>query len=291
MLDIRIQNTKSRIQNGLLELLKQKPLNDITTKDIIESAEASRKTFYTYYKDKRDLLMEIEGAIITDLQEALKEDRKCLTQHSFFPDKEEIFRLSQESFAHTVQVCSDYREVSRILLSPNGDINLLTRIKRITYSEFFMHRGKLLFYFNSQHPSTNVHPSPIPVDYLFEIYTRTLTNIIVHWVRSDDRISTSALREIMGYAQTHSPVELIYLTNFDEQADPRSTKPPLQLLIAKRVANHLCPCLNTWALVVGHFFLPIICNHNKRLRAMSVLSLFCVLPHTLISQFQCAYHH
>ncbi|MEE6663791.1 hypothetical protein, partial [Limosilactobacillus fermentum] len=29
---------------------------------------------------------------------------------------------------------------------------------------------------------------------------------------------------------------------------------PLQLLIAKRVANHLCPCLNTWALVVGHFF-------------------------------------
>lgn len=45
MLDIRIQN-------GLLELLKQKPLNDITTKDIIESAEASRKTFYTYYKDK-----------------------------------------------------------------------------------------------------------------------------------------------------------------------------------------------------------------------------------------------
>ena len=216
MLDIRIQNTKSRIQNGLLELLKQKPLNDITTKDIIESAEASRKTFYTYYKDKRDLLMEIEGAIITDLQEALKEDRKCLTQHSSFPDKEEIFRLSQESFAHTVQVCSDYREVSRILLSPNGDINLLTRI---TYSEF-MHRGKLLFYFNSQHPSTNVHPSPIPVDYLFEIYTGTLTNIIVHWVRSDDRISTSALREIMGYAQTHSPVELIYLTNFDEQADP-----------------------------------------------------------------------
>ncbi|MGP3261643.1 TetR/AcrR family transcriptional regulator [Limosilactobacillus fermentum] len=216
MLDIRIQNTKSRIQNGLLELLKQKPLNDITTKDIIESAEASRKTFYTYYKDKHDLLMEIEGAIITDLQEALKEDRKCLTQHSSFLDKEEIFRLSQESFAHTVQVCSDYREVSRILLSPNGDINLLTRI---TYSEF-MHRGKLLFYFNSQHPSTNVHPSPIPVDYLFEIYTGTLTNIIVHWVRSDDRISTSALREIMGYAQTHSPVELIYLTNFDEQADP-----------------------------------------------------------------------
>ena len=110
MLDIRIQNTKSRIQNGLLVLLKQKPLNDITTKDIIESAEASRKTFYIYYKDKRDLLMEIEGAIITDLQEALKEDRKCLTQHSPFPDKEEIFRLSQESFAHTVQVCSDYRE-------------------------------------------------------------------------------------------------------------------------------------------------------------------------------------
>lgn len=205
--------------SSLVILLKQKPLNDITTKDIIESAEASRKTFYTYYKDKRDLLMEIEGAIITDLQEALKEDCKCLTQHSSFPDKEEIFRLSQESFAHTVQVCSDYREVSRILLSPNSDINLLTRIKRITYSEF-MHRGKLLFYFNSQHPSTNVHPSPIPVDYLFEIYTGTLTNIIVHWVRSDDRISTSALREIMGYAQTHSPVELIYLTNFDEQADP-----------------------------------------------------------------------
>lgn len=77
MLDIRIQN-------GLLELLKQKPLNDITTKDIIESAETSRKTFYTYYKDKRDLLMEIKGAIITDLQEVPKEDRKCLTRTAPF---------------------------------------------------------------------------------------------------------------------------------------------------------------------------------------------------------------
>ncbi|UVZ01772.1 TetR/AcrR family transcriptional regulator [Limosilactobacillus fermentum] len=38
--------------SSLVILLKQKPLNDITTKDIIESAEASRKTFYTYYKDK-----------------------------------------------------------------------------------------------------------------------------------------------------------------------------------------------------------------------------------------------
>ncbi len=57
-----------------VSVIKAKALNDITTKDIIESAETSRKTFYTYYKDKHDLLMEIEGAIITDLQEALKED-------------------------------------------------------------------------------------------------------------------------------------------------------------------------------------------------------------------------
>lgn len=47
MTDIRIINTKNRIRMGMINALKEKPLNEVTTKDIIEAAEVSRKTFYT----------------------------------------------------------------------------------------------------------------------------------------------------------------------------------------------------------------------------------------------------
>lgn len=65
MIDIRIINTKNRI--GMINALKTKPLNEVTTKDIIEVAKVSRKAFYTYYNDQNDLLFEIENAMISDL--------------------------------------------------------------------------------------------------------------------------------------------------------------------------------------------------------------------------------
>jgi AcrR family transcriptional regulator len=45
------QFTKKAIIDSFVKLLNQRPLNQITVKDIVEDCGVSRKTFYYYYQD------------------------------------------------------------------------------------------------------------------------------------------------------------------------------------------------------------------------------------------------
>ncbi len=49
-------DTKNILLHSLHELLKEKPLSNITVQDIIENCGASRATFYRHFKDKYDLM-------------------------------------------------------------------------------------------------------------------------------------------------------------------------------------------------------------------------------------------
>lgn len=208
MTDIRIINTKNRIRMGMINALKEKPLNEVTTKDIIEAAEVSRKTFYTYYNDQNDLLFEIENAMISDLVEGMKKDREAVTQ---------LDDTADQAFVETVKACSKHREVTRILLSANGDINFLSKIKKAVYKELLARAPKLVA---ANDPSVqNLKkqlPVRIPLDYLFEIYVGLMVNIIQHWLTSEDPISQRQVRGIMGAAQILSPLQLLAFADLPE---------------------------------------------------------------------------
>ena len=51
--------TKELIYRTFLDLLRQKPFDKITVRDIVESANINRNTFYYYYSDIYELLEEI----------------------------------------------------------------------------------------------------------------------------------------------------------------------------------------------------------------------------------------
>lgn len=57
--DRRIRKTKRSLKQALLTLLSQKAFEQITVKDICETSETSRITFYTHYDDKFALLDEL----------------------------------------------------------------------------------------------------------------------------------------------------------------------------------------------------------------------------------------
>jgi AcrR family transcriptional regulator len=65
--DVRIQFTRKMLRDSLLILMKEKSIQDISVKEICESAGLSRSTFYTYYKDQYDLLGQMEEDIFIDL--------------------------------------------------------------------------------------------------------------------------------------------------------------------------------------------------------------------------------
>ena len=61
--DTRVQYTKERFHSALLHLLKTKPINKITVKELCEAASLNRGTFYLHYTEPQDILTEIEDQL------------------------------------------------------------------------------------------------------------------------------------------------------------------------------------------------------------------------------------
>ena len=58
--DNRVRVTKILIRHAFLQLLKEKPLQSITVRELCQSAGINRGTFYTHYRDIYDLMHQIE---------------------------------------------------------------------------------------------------------------------------------------------------------------------------------------------------------------------------------------
>src|SRR6202011_5925857 len=88
--DQRVRRTRDRLGDALVELLVEKPFDDITVHDVLERAGVSRSTFYTHYRDKNDLFLSDAEEFFEALATAL----------SRFGDKSERVAPVQELFAH-----------------------------------------------------------------------------------------------------------------------------------------------------------------------------------------------
>ena len=56
----RTQMTRMMLRTALIELMQQRPLDQISIKDICQQADLNRTTFYLHYTDQRSLLEDVE---------------------------------------------------------------------------------------------------------------------------------------------------------------------------------------------------------------------------------------
>ena len=71
-MDQRIKLTKKLLKNALVEILLIKPIQKVTIKEICETADVNRTTFYKYYSNEYILLKEIEQDFIEKTTRALE---------------------------------------------------------------------------------------------------------------------------------------------------------------------------------------------------------------------------
>ena len=115
--DRRVRRTKKLLTQALTELLQKKQVSEITVKELTDLADMNRGTFYLYYKDIYDMLEKIEDEMFRKLDDiAQNHEHGDLTQQ-VKPILLDLFRFISEN-----------REMCRVLLSPNGDINFLHRL-------------------------------------------------------------------------------------------------------------------------------------------------------------------
>ncbi len=65
--DRRARRTRERIQAAFLELLRERPYDRITVRDIARRADVGRATFYAHFRGKDDLLLSCHERILEEL--------------------------------------------------------------------------------------------------------------------------------------------------------------------------------------------------------------------------------
>ena len=118
--DRRVIKTRRQLKKGLAVLMKEKSVNQITVKELVEEVDINRSTFYLHFKDIQDLLREIEENMEAQIKRAIEEHPIVSGNENAFYFKEDMFRVLDEE-----------REISKALIGPNGDMGFIHRIERI----------------------------------------------------------------------------------------------------------------------------------------------------------------
>ena len=113
-----VRNTRRRLREGLLRLLEQKPIHEISVKELTELADVNRGTFYFHYQDIYDLLGRMEDSFFEQLDRTLSENPVRGSEDGY-PYLHAIFSFLGEN-----------RDFCRIMLGPHGDMQFVDRVKQ-----------------------------------------------------------------------------------------------------------------------------------------------------------------
>src|SRR5690625_8012148 len=101
--DLRVQKTMAAIDRAIVSLLEKKSFERITIQDISNEAMINRGTFYSYYKDKYELIESYQESMMSDIEQLLY---KNITGSSF---KDVDERHLQETILQMFQYLKDNR--------------------------------------------------------------------------------------------------------------------------------------------------------------------------------------
>ncbi|MGM9522626.1 MAG: TetR/AcrR family transcriptional regulator [Oscillospiraceae bacterium] len=167
--DQRVRLSKQMLRNALISLLKEKPINKISVREICDMAEINRTTFYKYYGSQYDLLADIENNVLDTLSEGIKGGDPA-----------------EKMLPGLLKFIDENTELCRLLLNNNIDPEFpkkllnMPAIKEqlldITQNEAFSGYG----------------------DYMYEFLVLGGYSIIAKWLNSEKRESPEELAEFIN---------------------------------------------------------------------------------------------
>lgn len=96
-IDRRVIKTKGRLYEVFIKLLREKPIKDITVRELSDKADINRATFYLHYKDVFDLLEQIEEEIISEFTSVFENFSQNFTNEDFLYSFKELLKFIEEN--------------------------------------------------------------------------------------------------------------------------------------------------------------------------------------------------
>ena len=176
--DHRTRVSRLLIRRAFMDLLKRKPLQNITVKELCDAAGVNRSTFYAHYTDVGDLLRRIEEEMMAELEQAMAP--LLADQEKPFNPVEistEIFRCLKENSDLCTVTLSDYEDKAFLLRLIN------------------MGRERCMETYLKHYPGV----TPRQVEYFYAFASAGCIGLLRKWL--DDGMTTSA-QEIAKMAES-----------------------------------------------------------------------------------------
>lgn len=132
--DRRIRKTEKQLLEGLTVLMETKSINDITVRELTESVDINRSTFYLHYQDIYDMIEHTEDKLLQQFTRILGEPEMaagCIGTS----EKEEHFK---EIMVSIFEFLKENKTVCRAFLGSNGDIRFLSKVTSIISDRIYM---------------------------------------------------------------------------------------------------------------------------------------------------------
>ena len=105
-----VLRTQNMLRTGLIELMKEKKVQQITVKELTDYVNLNRGTFYLHYKDILDLLEHLENEMIENFEEILSAYQANELREGPFPLLTDIFHLIGENADFACMVLGDRKD-------------------------------------------------------------------------------------------------------------------------------------------------------------------------------------
>lgn len=175
--DHRTRVTKMLIRRAFTDLLRVKPVQSISIKELCEKAGVNRGTFYAHYASVHDLLKQMEDEMLAEIGEALA---RLLP-----PDGKGVssLRISTELF----QCLKDNADLCIVTLGDFGDKSFAVRLLNMGWEKCIEAYSR---YFRDA--------TPKQIAYFYAFVSEGCIGLLRRWLREE--MSTSA-EEIAAMAE------------------------------------------------------------------------------------------
>ncbi len=171
----RTRVTRTLIRRSFTDLLRKKPIQHITIKELSERAGINRGTFYSHYTDIYDLRDNIENEMTQEFQKAaeplLHADNGELTPVTITAGIFECLKNNSDLCAVTLGEYGDKEFLYRI-------INMGRQLCMETYSRFYE------------------HASPAKIEYFYAFISTGCIGLLQKWLDNGMTISSEELAEM-----------------------------------------------------------------------------------------------
>lgn len=182
--DRRVKLTKKILKEAIIELLREKPIHDISIKKICEIADVNRSTFYHHYQSPQELYDDIINDIKNDINIIIHNAR-------------EQKYGKKEIIAELLTYVEKNRELILVILSDNGNIGIGQRLSGIV--------GQFI------DASTN---SELSV-YCAQFISAGVTHILWLWLNKENRLPPKTVAGLIANIITHGVNRAVLFSSKD----------------------------------------------------------------------------